>query len=182
MTITRRELGRLTFLGALLAAVAAAPVAFLTACVAATVAVAIIASFGKILTLLQSDGIVTNPTLLAAVQAALAAFKAAYDAFQSGTGTAAKLAAAAQAALDSLQAFFTATSIGGPLAIVVIALADIILSTLEGFLPQPLPTPQPARIAGRVIPITPKARTRTAYVNDWNAACVANGHAELGLK
>ena len=176
--MNRRQFGKASFLGILLAAVVG-PISFLTGCVASNIAVAIIASFGKILTLLQSAGILTNPTLVAAAQAALAAFQAAYQAFQNGTGTAEKLAAAAQAALNAVQAFFEATSIGGPIAIVVLALAQIILSTLESFLPTPPPT---FKLAGKSMAIAPVSRTLMQYKSDWNSQCVALGHKELVIK
>jgi hypothetical protein len=177
-TFSRREIARLSGLTLLLGCIVG-PVSFLTGCSASNVAAAIIASFGQVLRLLQSAGIVTNPTLIAAANAALAAFQAAYTAFQNGTGTADSLALAAQAALNAIQAFFTATQIGGTLATVVIALAQIILSTLMSF----LPTPAPAfRIGGTAIPIHPVQRTVQRYKLDWNAACVANAHPELRIK
>lgn len=176
--MNRRQFGKSTFLGVLFASVVG-PVAFLTGCSVSSIAAAIIASFGKILGLLQSVGILTNPTLVAAAQAALAAFQAAYNAFQTGTGTAEKLAAAAQAALNAVQAFFEATSIGGPIAIVVLALAQIILSTLESFLPTPPPT---FKLAGKSMAIAPVSRTLAQYKSDWNGQCVSLGHPELRLK
>lgn len=177
-TFTRREVGKFSVLTLLLACVVG-PISVITGCSASNVAAAIIASFGQVLRLLQSSGIVTDPTLIAAANAALAAFQAAYTAFQTGTGTADALALAAQAALNAIQAFFAATQIGGVLATVVIALAQIILSTLMSFLPAPPPT---FRLAGTTVGVKPVQRTLARYKIDWNAACVQQGHPELRLR
>ena len=158
-----------------------AAVSFVTGCSTKTVADAIIASFGQILTLLQNAGVVTNGTLIADAKAALAAFQAAFDAFKAGTGTAQTLANAAQAALTAVQAFFAATQIGGPLAQVIVALAQIVLSTLISFLPAPAPSAA-LKLAGSSVTIAPVARTHVQYLNDWNAICVKFGHPEAKLK
>jgi hypothetical protein len=176
--MNRRQFGKASFLGILFAAVVG-PISFLTGCGISNIAQAIINSFGKILSFLQSAGILTDPTLVAAAQAALAAFEAAYNAFQTGTGTLEKLAAAAQAALNAVQAFLDATSIGGPIALVVVALAQIILSTLESFLPSPPPA---FRIAGKSMTIAPVTRTLAEYKQAWNNECVTLGHKELEIK
>jgi hypothetical protein len=178
-SLTRKEFGKFSLLTILLASIVG-PISFLTGCSPSSVAAAIIASFGQVLRLLQASGIVTNPTLIAAANAALQAFQAAYDAFQKGTGTADKLAAAAQAALNAVQAFFAATQIGGPLAEVVIALAQIILSTLMSFLSAPVPARY--RVASHDIQVVAVKRTLAEYRTDWNEVCAAKGHSELRLK
>ena len=176
--MNRRTFAKASFLGILFAAVVG-PVSILTGCSAATIAQAIINSFGKILSFLQSSGIVTDPVLVATAQAALSAFQAAFDAFQNGTGTPEKLAAAAQAALNAVQAFFEATNIGGPIALVVVTLAQIILSTLESFLPTP---PATFKLAGKKLSIPPVQRTKAQFISDWNNACVSAGHPEMRIK
>jgi len=117
--------------------------------------------------------------LVAAAQAALTAFQAAFDAFQNGTGTPEKLAAAAQAALNAVQAFFEATNIGGPIALVIVTLAQIILSTLESFLPTP---PATFKLAGKSLHIPPVQRTLADYKKAWNDACLSVGHKEMEIR
>jgi methionyl-tRNA synthetase len=182
MIVTRRQFGQ-TGLTAVLMAAVASSLSLITGCSTQTIAQAIIASFASVLKLLQSAGILTNPTLAAAAEAALNAFSNAYNAYEAakGAGTLAALEAAAQSALNSIQAFLTATNIGGPIAAVVLALLQIILSTLTSFLPA---TAQKVRVQleGKLVEVAPVSRTRAQFVNDFNAACAQYGHKEAEIK
>jgi methionyl-tRNA synthetase len=181
-TFTRREIGKLSGLTLLLACIVG-PISFLTGCSTSTIAQAIIASFANVLKLLQSAGILTNPTLAAAAEAALTAFSNAYNAYEAnkGAGTLAALEAAAQSALNSVQAFLTATNIGGPIAAVAIALLQIILSTLASFLPASAQKVS-VQLEGKLVGIAPVSRTRAQFVTDFNAVCVQYGHKEARIK
>ena len=185
MQLSRRNFGK-GILGVIAARTFLASVAgisFLTGCSTATIAQAIIASFANVLKLLQSAGILTNPTIAAAAEAALTAFSNAYNAYEAAKnqGTLAALEAAAQSALNSIQAFLTATNIGGPIAEVAIALLQIILSTLASFLPTPAAAVE-VKIAGKPIAIKPVTRTRAQFIADFNAVCTKYGHSEVKIK
>ncbi len=168
----------------LLIALSFGSISLLTGCSTQTIAQAIIASFASVLKLLQSAGILTNPTLAAAAEAALNAFSNAYNAYEAaqGSGTLAALEAAAQSALNSVQAFLAATNIGGPIAAVAVALLQIILSTLASFLPAQAQTKVEVKLEGKMVGIAPVSRTRAQFVTDFNATCVQYGHKEAEIK
>lgn len=157
-------------------------ISLLTGCSTSTIAQAIIASFANVLKLLQSAGILTNPTLAAAAEAALTAFSNAYNAYEAakGAGTLAALEAAAQSALSSVEAFLAATNIGGPIAAVAVALLQIILSTLASFLPAQARKVE-VKLEGKMVGIAPVSRTRAQFVQAFNSTCVQYGHKEAEI-
>lgn len=182
-------LGRRTFGKAMLGTATAwlfmasvSGVAFLTGCAAETVAQAIVMSFGKVLQLLQSSGIITSEPLVNAATAALNAFSDAFNAYEKNKtqGTLTALGAAAQQALTDVQAFLSQTNIGGPIALVVTTLLEIIISTLTSFLPAP--KPMMIRLNNKETSVVPVKRSKAQYIGDWNAACVKAGHSELKIK
>lgn len=177
--------------GAYLALAGVAGVSFLTGCAGATIAAAVVTAFNQVLSLLQSSGIVTNSGLINDAQLALKAFSDAFDAYEKAKsqGTLQALGQAAEKALADVQAFLAATDLGGILAQAVATLVQIILATLISFLPAPAPTS--LRLKGaREVTVTPAAAVwktdpkaaRVKFVADFDAACVAVGHADLKIK
>jgi len=167
---------RRSFVGTLgfLALAAASGISFVTGCSTATIAAALISSFGQVLKLLQSAGVLTNNQLIEAANAALSAFSAAYDAYEAdkNAGTLAALGAAAQAALSAVQTFLNETNFGGVIAQTAAALLEIILSTLMSFLPSPAPASFKLKGAHEsATSVHPVKRTRTQFVKAWNSAC-----------
>jgi hypothetical protein len=153
-----------------------------TGCSSETIAQAIIASFGKILQLLESSGILVNSQLVAGITAALNAFSDAYNAYEANksSGNLTALEDAASAALADIQKFLAATSIGGPIAQVVVDLLEVILSELESFAPASASVTM--KVGAIAKPVAAVKRPVKQYIAAFNAVAVADKHPELQIQ
>lgn len=142
------------------------------------------ASLNAILAVLTGNGVLISPAMQAMVgliEAGFTALTAAIKEYQSTTpapvGALAKIETAFKDVVDNFKTFLSSLSVNAGLLGIVVGLAQIIFSTIAAFLNR-LPAASSIRrsvtiyssekVAGTVVAVTPKDRTRRAFKKDFN--------------